>query len=95
MRDGMRHYVSPDELDVLRRFVDSGEDLSDSDHRVLGLLVRRLDADVAEQSSDEAREVRNRAQHAFDDSDDTHVDDDAEIMKVEAGYWVQAWLWFP
>lgn len=95
MRDGMRHYINPDELDVLRRFVDSWEDLSNGDHKVLELLVRRLDADVAEQSSEAMREVRSRVQHAFDDSDDTHVDDDAEIMKVEAGYWVQAWLWFP
>lgn len=94
MRDGMRHYINPDELDVVRRIELDTDDLTDSDYRVFRALVRRLSAEAEEQSSDEMRAVRLRAQQAVDDNDDTNVDDDAEVLKVEAGYWVQGWLWF-
>ena len=95
MRDGMRHYVSPDELDVLRRIERDGDDLCDSDYWVFRSLVKRMDEEAQEQSSEEMRGARVRAQYSVDSDDDTNVDDDAEVMKVEAGYWVQSWLWIP
>lgn len=95
MRDGMRHYINPDELDVVRRIELDTDDLTDDDYRVFRALVRRLSADAEEQSSEDMRAVRLRAQQSFDGDDNTNVDDDAEVLKVEAGYWVQGWLWFP
>jgi hypothetical protein len=94
MRDGMRHYISPDELDVVRRFVDNWEDLCDADHAILASLVKRFDADVALQGSDEIRSIRRKAMEDLA-TDDLSVDDDAEVLKVEHGYWVQSWAWMP
>jgi len=93
MRDGFRHYINPDELDVLRRTLKGAtEGLSREDHIVLRLLVQRLDEDVAEQSSEEMRAVRMDGIRRFV-TDDVQVDDDAEIIAVDAGYWIQGWLW--
>ena len=61
MRNGMRHYISPDELDVVRRFVVDWEDLCEADHRILALLTRRLDEEIERQSTEEIREVRRKA----------------------------------
>jgi uncharacterized protein (UPF0216 family) len=93
MRDGFRHYINPDELDVLRRMLNGAtEDLSREDRQVFRLLVRRMEEDVAEQSSEEMRAVRMDGIRQFV-TDDVQVDDDAEIITVDAGYWLQGWLW--
>ena len=94
MRNGMRHYISPDELDVVRRFVVDWEDLCEADHRILALLTRRLDEEIERQSTEDIREVRRKAAMTADE-DYAAVDDDAEVLKVDNGHWVQAWLWFP
>jgi len=93
MRNGMRHYISPDERDVVRRFVVDWEDLCEADHRILALLARRLDEEIEQQSTEAIREVRRKANIAHEDY--VAVDDDAEVLKVDHGHWVQAWLWFP
>jgi len=93
MRDGFRHYINPDELDVLRRMLNGAtEDLSREDRQVFRLLVQRMEEDVAEQSSEEMRAVRMDGIRQFV-TDDVQVDDDAEIISVDAGYWLQGWLW--
>ena len=94
MRDGMRHYVNPDELDVVRRFVSEWDDLCDADHRILASLVKRLDEDVALQGTDEMRSVRLQAMEDLA-SDDVNIDDDAEIIQTDSGYWVQSWTYVP
>jgi len=92
MRDGMRHYVNPDELDVLRRLAEGAEDICDADHSIFRALVRRMDEDVASQSSAEMRSVRMDGIRHFM-TDDVQVDEDAEVISVDAGYWIQGWLW--
>ena len=93
MRDGFRHYINPDELDVLRRMLNGAtEDLSREDRQVFRLLVQRMEEDVAEQSSEEMRAVRMDGIRQFV-TDDVQVDDDAEIISVDDGYWLQGWLW--
>lgn len=96
MRDGMRHYINPDELTVLCEFADSWEDLEgdESDLKVLVGLVRRLVLEAEEQSTNEIREVRRKAILTLT-SDDLAVDDDAEVLKVENGHWIQSWTWMP
>lgn len=94
MRDGMRHYVNPDELEVLRRFVENWEDLCDADHAILASLVKRLREDVEQQSADTIRNIRLHAVMELA-SDDLSVDDNAEILEVDNGYWVQSWTWVP
>lgn len=94
MRDGMRHYVNPDELEVLRRFVEDWEDLCDADHVILASLVKRLQEDIERQSADAIRNVRLHAVTELA-SDDLSVDDDAEVLEVDNGYWVQSWTWVP
>jgi len=94
MRDGMRHYIGPDELAVVRRFVDEWEDLNDDDHTILRTLVRRLYVDVAEQATPELRDVRRLAMQVYV-HDDLNIDDDAEIIKTDSGYWVQSWTYVP
>ena len=67
MRDGMRHYINPDELDVLRRFVDSWEDLSNGDHKVLAsrdfstVELYNLRADPAEAENLAAKDATRLA----------------------------------
>lgn len=92
MRNGMRHYISPDERDVLRKFVVDLDNLCEADHRMLGLLARRLDEQIEQQSTEAIREVR-RVTSVDVDEDYLAVDDDAEVLEVENGHWVQAWLW--
>lgn len=94
MRDGMRHYVSPDELDVLRRFVEEWEDLCDADHTILASLVARFREAVATQSTDKIRNIRLHAVMNLA-NDDLGVDDNAEILEVDSGFWVQSWTWVP
>ena len=94
MRDGMRHYVSPDELEVLRRFVDEWEDLGDTDHRILAMFIKRLHDDVERQGTEAIRNVRRHALETLA-NDDLSVDDDAEVLEVDNGYWVQSWTWVP
>jgi hypothetical protein len=90
----MRHYIGPDELAVVRRFVDEWEDLNDDDHTILRTLVRRLYVDVAEQATPELRDVRRLAMQVYV-HDDLNIDDDAEIIKTDSGYWVQSWTYVP
>jgi hypothetical protein len=92
MRDGFRHYISPDELVVLRHLADSEETLSRGDRIVLNQLVSRMEHDVQEQASEEIRNVRLDGIRRFT-SDDVQVDDDAEVLEVDAGHWIQGWLW--
>ena len=92
MRDGFRHYINPDELDVLRRLAEASEDLCEADHTVFRSLVKRLDEDVTLQSSEEMRTVRLNGILEFE-TDDVRVDEDAEILATETGHWVQGWLW--
>jgi hypothetical protein len=94
MRDGFRHYINPDELDVLRRMAGDTGGLCDADGKVFRMLVRRLEDEVTVQSSEEMRSVRLDAILCFE-TDDVKVDEDAEILATETGYWVQAWLWIP
>jgi len=94
MDNGFRHYVNPDELEVLRRFTAEWGDLPEDDHKILIRLVERFSQTVAEQSSDEIRSVRRNAMEDLA-ADDLSVDDDAEVLKVENGYWVQSWAWMP
>lgn len=91
MSTGFRHYINPDELDVLRRFADGAKDITAADRSVLVSFVRRLDGDVSEQSSDLLRHVRTLEQEA--NTDDRQVDDDAWVLQTEAGFWVSAWVW--
>ena len=95
MRDGMRHYINPDELAVINRLEVDRDAVTWDDYKVFRALIRRLHDECEEQSSEEMRAIRLRAQQAFDGDDNTNVDDDAEVLKVEAGHWVQGWLWFP
>ena len=92
MRNGMRHYISPDERDVIRNFVVDFDNLCEADHRILALLAKRLDEEIERQSTEAIREVR-RAASVEADEDYVAVDDDAEVLEVENGHWVQAWLW--
>ena len=94
MRSGMRHYISPDERDVIRKFALDLDNLCEADHRILALLARRLDEEIEQQSTEAIREVRRKAAVTADE-DYAAVDDDAEVLKVDNGHWVQAWLWFP
>ena len=93
MRNGMRHYISPDERDVIRNFVVDFDTLCEADHRILALLAKRLDEEIERQSTEAIREVRRTASVVAGEDDDVAVDDDAEVLEVENGHWVQAWLW--
>jgi hypothetical protein len=94
MDNGFRHYVNPDELEVLRRFIAEWGDLPEDDHKILVRLVDRFSQTVEEQDAREMREVRRLAAENLA-SDDLAVDDDAEVLKTENGYWVQTWTWVP
>ena len=93
MRNGMRHYISPDERDVIRNFVVDFDNLCEADHRILALLAKRMDEQIEQQSTEAIREVRRVTSVGAGEDDDVAVDDDAEVLEVENGHWVQAWLW--
>lgn len=39
--------------------------------------------------------MKVKSWHGISSSDDVQIDDDAKVSEVDAGLWVQGWLWLP
>lgn len=85
------HCLLPEEVEVISRAVSDREAMSDADWKLLGIVAERIVKEREEQSERDITIARELAVGDDWADDDVQVDQDAVVLRVDDGYWVQAW----
>lgn len=85
------HCLLPEEVKVINQVVSNREAMSDEDWKLLGIIAARLVKEREEQSERDIVIARDLAVGDDWADDDVEVDADAVVLRVDDGYWVQAW----